>query len=216
MPYYQPGRTINNGDIASASYLTTAISVSGFASGATVLIGNSTTATSSALQEITLGNGLAFSGTSLGISGTAAFGIWLTPQSSSATFAQGLLFQPGISGTASAATFYGAAFEPLLSTGANSGCIFSNIEVETPGITGSALATSYQVFIGQGVAASSQYGIYQYGTDQNVFSGPVSVPSNAPVSSGATGTAGTITYDSSFIYVCVNTNSWKRVAIAAW
>ena len=37
-----------------------------------------------------------------------------------------------------------------------------------------------------------------------------------PASAAATGTAGDWAYDSSYIYVCVATNSWKRVAIASW
>ncbi len=37
-----------------------------------------------------------------------------------------------------------------------------------------------------------------------------------PASATAAGTTGTITWDSSYIYVCVATNTWKRVAIATW
>jgi hypothetical protein len=37
-----------------------------------------------------------------------------------------------------------------------------------------------------------------------------------PASAGATGTAGTICWDTSYIYVCTATNTWKRVAIATW
>lgn len=37
-----------------------------------------------------------------------------------------------------------------------------------------------------------------------------------PVTATSTGTAGDIAWDSTFIYVCVATDSWKRVAIAAW
>ena len=33
---------------------------------------------------------------------------------------------------------------------------------------------------------------------------------------GATGVAGTITYASGFVYVCVATNTWQRAAIATW
>ncbi|MDC3266308.1 hypothetical protein OAU13_00115 [bacterium] len=40
--------------------------------------------------------------------------------------------------------------------------------------------------------------------------------SNPPGSAGATGVAGTIAWDSSYIYVCVATNTWKRVQIATW
>lgn len=42
--------------------------------------------------------------------------------------------------------------------------------------------------------------------------GTASTPANA----SATGTAGTILWDSGFIYICVAANTWKRVAIATW
>jgi hypothetical protein len=38
----------------------------------------------------------------------------------------------------------------------------------------------------------------------------------APSSSGAAGTAGQIAYDADYFYVCVATNSWKRVPISDW
>lgn len=34
----------------------------------------------------------------------------------------------------------------------------------------------------------------------------------SPANSSAVGVAGTIVYDAGFIYVCVATNSWRRVA----
>jgi len=37
-----------------------------------------------------------------------------------------------------------------------------------------------------------------------------------PATAGAAGNAGDICWDSGFIYICVDTNSWKKVAIAAW
>jgi hypothetical protein len=42
------------------------------------------------------------------------------------------------------------------------------------------------------------------------------VNSQTPASASATGTAGTIAWDSSYIYVCTATNTWKRVAISTW
>jgi hypothetical protein len=41
-------------------------------------------------------------------------------------------------------------------------------------------------------------------------------PSTPPVSSGSTGTKGTITWDSNYFYICVNTNTWKRVQLLSW
>lgn len=37
-----------------------------------------------------------------------------------------------------------------------------------------------------------------------------------PASAAAPGTAGDICWDSSYIYVCVVTNTWKRTAISTW
>lgn len=39
---------------------------------------------------------------------------------------------------------------------------------------------------------------------------------STPASATAAGTAGTITWDANFLYVCTATNVWKRVAIATW
>jgi hypothetical protein len=40
--------------------------------------------------------------------------------------------------------------------------------------------------------------------------------SKTPASAGATCDQGEISWDSSFVYVCVATNTWKRSAIATW
>ncbi len=42
------------------------------------------------------------------------------------------------------------------------------------------------------------------------------VSSQAPASSTAAGTAGQISFDSNFIYVCIAKNVWKRVALASF
>lgn len=42
------------------------------------------------------------------------------------------------------------------------------------------------------------------------------VSTSAPASSAATGTAGQIATDSNFLYVCIGTNSWKRIALSAF
>ena len=42
------------------------------------------------------------------------------------------------------------------------------------------------------------------------------MPVSTPASSSATGVAGTIVSDSNYIYVCIATDTWKRVAIATW
>lgn len=42
---------------------------------------------------------------------------------------------------------------------------------------------------------------------------PVTV--SPPVSSSSVGTAGQISYDSDYFYICIGTNSWKRVEISS-
>ena len=44
----------------------------------------------------------------------------------------------------------------------------------------------------------------------------VQTASHTPASASDTGTAGQINYDMNHIYVCVATNTWKRVGISAW
>ena len=42
------------------------------------------------------------------------------------------------------------------------------------------------------------------------------VSNGTPASATATGTTGEIQWDANYIYVCVATNTWKRVAISTW
>ena len=47
--------------------------------------------------------------------------------------------------------------------------------------------------------------------------GSVMIPvSQTPASAAATCTTGTVAWDSSYVYVCTATNTWKRAAIATW
>jgi hypothetical protein len=48
-----------------------------------------------------------------------------------------------------------------------------------------------------------------------IFSGVI-LGTNAPLTSTDSGVAGTITWDSTHIFVCVATDTWKRVGISTW
>ena len=39
---------------------------------------------------------------------------------------------------------------------------------------------------------------------------------NVPASAGSTGVAGQLAVDANYLYACVATNTWKRVAISGW
>jgi hypothetical protein len=42
------------------------------------------------------------------------------------------------------------------------------------------------------------------------------IPTHTPASASATGTAGEVAWDASYLYVCTATNTWKRVALSTW
>lgn len=48
------------------------------------------------------------------------------------------------------------------------------------------------------------------------MAGLIVTDTQTPSSTSSTGTTGTIAWDSSYIYVCVATNSWLRSSLAAW
>ena len=50
----------------------------------------------------------------------------------------------------------------------------------------------------------------------NIFAANLQLSNSVPANSSANGNAGTIRYDSSYIYVCVANNTWKRAAISTW
>lgn len=49
----------------------------------------------------------------------------------------------------------------------------------------------------------------------NIFAANL-VTNSIPTDAGAAGTPGWIRYDSSYIYVCVANNTWKRAALSTW
>ena len=51
--------------------------------------------------------------------------------------------------------------------------------------------------------------------DVNILTNLV-LASSPPASATASGVAGTIAWDNGYIYICVATDTWKRVAIATW
>lgn len=81
---------------------------------------------------------------------------------------------------------------------------------------GDELLFRYDSGVAQGGAVTWNDAITVDLTDGKVETDVFVVGSNPPASTGAAGTAGTITYDSSYIYVCVANNSWKRAALSTW
>lgn len=81
---------------------------------------------------------------------------------------------------------------------------------------GDDLLFRYDSGVAQGGAVTWNNAMAVDLTDGTVTTDIFVVGSNPPASTGSTGTAGTITYDASYIYVCVANNSWKRAALSTW
>jgi hypothetical protein len=45
---------------------------------------------------------------------------------------------------------------------------------------------------------------------------PQSANATVPATAASTGTAGQVAYDASYLYVCVATNTWKRVTLSTF
>jgi len=135
----------------------------------------------------------------------------------------GLVFESGHS-------TYSDTWEMLLSgdTDKGSGAIFSiadgtsvRLAVDADGNVGIGSALTLPSFTGAGIFVKSD-GNVGIGT-----TGPTALldinsdilrlrTAKTPATSGAAGNAGNICWDSDYIYICVATNTWKRVAIASW
>lgn len=71
----------------------------------------------------------------------------------------------------------------------------------------------------KGVAAATVGQLYvASGAGSGTWTTPSlnTIDTSVPASAGASGTAGQIAYASGFLYICVATNTWQRVAIATW
>ena len=64
------------------------------------------------------------------------------------------------------------------------------------------------------VGASSKLSLSKAG-DLTV-AGKINLPSQPPSSATSAGVAGDIAWDTNYVYVCVATATWKRVAISTW
>ena len=104
----------------------------------------------------------------------------ITPTSLSSL--TGLFINPTYSGTSGGGqTLINAQFSGYLGRNSSSyytSDYFYNLDLATPGKAGPAayVNTSYQLYIDKGINALTPYGIYQNGTDPNVFNGSITVP----------------------------------------
>ena len=79
--------------------------------------------------------------------------------------------------------------------------------------TGAEIRTPGSLIVKTGVGATTALVLTEVAA---TFSGTINIPTSTPASAGAAGTTGDIAWDSSYVYVCTATNTWKRTAIATW
>jgi MinD-like ATPase involved in chromosome partitioning or flagellar assembly len=93
----------------------------------------------------------------------------------------------------------------------------SSAQTQTISVNNFIKATSNNLLI----ANTSQRGVVQVdgvtiNTAANGMLSVVGISNAAPETAISNGTPGFISYDSSYIYVCLANNNWKRVAISSW
>ena len=98
----------------------------------------------------------------------------------------------------------GGGVSSINATGGNNA-----LKIETNSVERARIDSSGRLLVG----GSSDSG----GALLQVFGDRIRVgTAKTPASASATGTAGEICWDASYIYVCTATNTWKRTAIATW
>lgn len=67
---------------------------------------------------------------------------------------------------------------------------------------------------------ASQFEVYDYATSTKIFTvastGRIQIPQTTPATSAEACSAGTITVDANYIYVCTAENTWKRAQLTAF
>jgi hypothetical protein len=102
---------------------------------------------------------------------------------------------------------------------------FGQFDVYSPTESVNALLNATSTAATVGSDSSVPLNINTSGSTRAVFgaaggftlaTGAFGIPTSTPSAANAAGVTGTIAWDSGFLYVCINTNTWKRVAIATW
>lgn len=95
----------------------------------------------------------------------------------------------------------------------------SNVTLTTdlgiPSITIAVPAENIQDLVAAFTVAGSGISV-TYDDTANTLTFSLKLTEQTPASAGATGVKGTVVYDSSYLYICVATNTWRRIAHATW
>lgn len=95
--------------------------------------------------------------------------------------------------------------------------IGARIEALSTNVGSGTEAFDFLILLMSGGALPTQVAKFTSAGNFSITGNTLNIPSTrTPASAAAPGTAGDICWDSSYIYVCVATDTWKRVAISTW
>jgi len=77
-------------------------------------------------------------------------------------------------------------------------------------VPGGSTETSVVIGVNKGYAVLYSTGLFWIELAKDLSSGA------PPATAGSVGVTGTIALDTDYIYVCTNTNTWKRVPLSTW
>ena len=111
------------------------------------------------------------------------------------------------------------SYMTFLGTSADSSV--DNLEYSTAIGYGATVSTSNQIMVGRATETTVIPGDVSFNKTLSIgegiiINGSAVVPFGTPASATATGTKGQIEVDADYIYVCVATNTWKRVGLSTW
>jgi hypothetical protein len=119
------------------------------------------------------------------------------------------------SGTAAAGIGTRLAFQ--CETAASNNEIGALLSAVTTNVGAGTEAFNLQVLLMAAGSAATAVATFNSNGNFGITGNTLNIPvSRTPASASATGTAGDICWDASYIYVCVAANTWERVAIATW
>ena len=112
---------------------------------------------------------------------------------------QALLNNTTLTAAANSVSLYGVQSQPTFALSTYTSLVAYNAALSTPSVSGSGtIATAYQLYIDAGATATNSYGIYQNGTNQNVFNGTVTANNGFSSASNANSTKQTYVSQNSY------------------
>ena len=119
------------------------------------------------------------------------------------------------SGTATAGI--GTRLDFVCETSASNTEIGARLSAVTTNVGSGTEAFNLQVLLMAAGATATAVATFNSNGNFGVTGNTINLPNTrTPASASAPGTKGDICWDTSYIYVCVATDTWERVAIATW